>query len=58
MIDLLLPSTDGGVLAQVAAATVIFAAALFLVRRYPEWRLFTVGVWILTYAWFGLRTLH
>ena len=58
VIDLLLPRTDAGVMAQVVGVTLVFAAALFAVRRQAHWRLLTVGLWILTYALVGLRLLH
>ena len=58
MRDLLLPRTDGGVLAQAVVMGVIFTLALVLVRRDRELRLLVAGMTALTGAWFGLRSLH
>lgn len=58
MIDLLLPSTDGGVLAQAVIAAALYGGLLYLVRRDRDLLLFVVGLATLTFAWFGIRALH
>lgn len=58
MIDLLLPRTDGGALVQTVVATVVFVAALVLVRRNRELRTFVLGAATLTAAWMALRAVH
>ena len=58
LVDLALPRTDAGVLAQVAAALCLFVPALWLVRRDRELRAFVAGLGTLTFALFALRTLH
>lgn len=56
--DLLLPSTDGGVLAQVVCVGLALGAVAFAVRRRRELLLFVTGVFLVTAGFFGLRTLH
>lgn len=58
MTDVLLPRTDAGVLAQVAAVTLIVAAATWLTRRRPELRLVVVGFGLVAYGVMGVRALH
>ncbi len=58
MIDLLLPRTDAGVLAQAALVFPALGSALIAVRRDREWRLLVIGMLTITAAWFGLRSLH
>jgi len=58
VIEFLLPRTDAGVGWQAAIAVVVFAVALYVVRRDREYRLLVVGLAVLTGAWFALRTLH
>lgn len=58
MVDLLLPRTDAGVLAQVIVAVVVFSGAAFTVRRNHDLLVFVAGLATVTAAWFGLRTLH
>lgn len=58
MIDLLLPRTDAGALAQVIGAAAIAATALVLVRHNRDLVWFVAGLATLTFAWFGLRTVH
>lgn len=58
VMELLLPRTDAGVVVQLAVATVVFAIALFAVRRDPDVRLLVIGMAVMTAAWSGLRTLH
>ena len=58
MIDLLLPRTDAGALAQAVGAAVLFAAAAIAVRRNRELLVFVAGLASITAAWFALRTVH
>ncbi len=58
MSDLLLPRTDGGVLIQFVAATIVFAAITWSARRRPEWRLLSIGAWLVTYGVMGVRAIH
>ncbi len=58
MNDILLPRTDAGVVIQVIIATVAFAGLTWLLRKRPEWRLLSIGLWICAYAAMGLRSLH
>lgn len=58
MIDLLLPRTDAGALAQAVGAAVLFAAAAVAVRRNRELLVFVAGLASITAAWFALRTVH
>jgi hypothetical protein len=58
VIDLLLPSTDAGVLVQVVLVTLIFAVLMWLARRNRELRIFVAGGWIMTYALMALRAVH
>ncbi len=58
MTDLFLPRTDGGALVQAAVAVVVFMAALVVVRRNPDLRVFVIGVGTITAAWMALRTVH
>lgn len=58
MIDLFLPRTDAGALAQAIGAAVLFAAAAIAVRRNRELLVFVAGLASITAAWFALRTVH
>lgn len=58
MIELLLPRTDGGVVAQLAVAALLFAVAFVAVRRDRELRLLVVGMAVMTAAWSAVRSLH
>lgn len=58
MVEILLPRTDAGVLAQAAGAVVMFAGAGFAVRRQRDLLVFVVGLAVITAAWFALRTVH
>lgn len=58
LVELALPRTDAGVLAQAGVASVIFGFAVWRVRRNPDLRIFVAGLATLTFAWFALRTLH
>jgi uncharacterized integral membrane protein len=58
LIDVLLPATDAGVLAQVIAVFVIGAAVTAVTWRRREWRLLAIGGTFLALALMGLRALH
>ena len=58
MVELLLPRTDAGALAQAVTATVLFAGALVAVRRSRDLLWFVGGLATLTFAWFALRIVH
>lgn len=58
VVELLLPRTDAGALAQAVAAAVATAGVLIAVRRNRDLLWFVGGLATLTFAWFALRTLH
>jgi hypothetical protein len=58
VVELLLPRTDAGAVAQAVAAAVATAGALIAVRRNRDLVWFVGGLAALTFAWFALRTLH
>lgn len=58
MYDLLLPETDGGVIAQAIIFIVVVSLALRLVWHREEWRVFVIGVLVLGISLIGLRGVH
>jgi hypothetical protein len=58
IIDLLLPTTDAGVLAQVIAVIAAGLLGLALTRRHADGRLLVVGATLVALAFMALRTLH
>lgn len=58
LVELALPRTDAGVLAQASVASVFFGFAVWRSRHNPDLRIFVAGLATLTFAWFALRTLH
>jgi hypothetical protein len=58
IVDLLLPTTDAGVLVQLIVVVTAGALGLVLTRRHPDWRLLVVGATLVALAFMGLRTLH
>ena len=58
MRQILLPSTDAGVLVQVVVVTAVWVCLLVIVRRSAEVRLLVGGLGMITLGWFALRTLH
>jgi hypothetical protein len=56
--ELLLPTTDAGVVVQAAIAVVMLIVALAVVRRDRALRIFVTGIGVMTAAWFALRTVH
>jgi hypothetical protein len=58
LVDILLPRTDPGALAQVVVVAVALVATLVVVRRSTEARLLVLGVGLVALGWMALRTLH
>lgn len=58
MVELLLPRTDAGALAQTVTAAFVYRDALVAVRRHRDLLWFVGGLATLTFAWFALRTIH
>jgi hypothetical protein len=58
MVELLLPRTDAGVVAQAVIVTALAVVALVLTWRNRDLRLFVGGLAMITYAWMALRTVH
>lgn len=58
LVELALPRTDAGVLAQVGVAASVFGLAFWRVRHNGDLRTFVAGLATLTFAWFALRALH
>lgn len=58
MIDLLLPATDGGVLAQLIVFVLVGGLAIVATKNHREWRLVAFGGTILGLGLMGLRALH
>lgn len=57
--DLLLPETDRGAVTQWVVAAVFWATVLVVTRHQRrEYRTFLLGLAVVTFAWFGARTLH
>ncbi|HVA42665.1 MAG TPA: hypothetical protein VNF50_04210 [Acidimicrobiales bacterium] len=57
-IHLLLPRSDTTVLVEAVVLTIAFGGALYAVRRLPEWRIFVIGLWVLTLAVIAFRAAH
>jgi hypothetical protein len=55
---MIFPASDAGVVAQLIIITLVFAAAVWLLRRRPEVRTLAIGLWMLAYGAAGLRALH
>ncbi len=58
MRDLLLPRTDAGVAFQAVAAVNVYGPLLWATRSNRDMQTFVLGLAVLTFAWFALRTLH
>ena len=58
MRNLLLPTTDGGVLTQTLIIVPLLVGLLVAVRRHAELRTFVLGVLVFTLGLMGLRTVH
>jgi hypothetical protein len=58
ILDILLPSTDQGVVMQLVVVVVLFGFALWKFWRNLEARLLTTGLGLVVLALMGLRALH
>ena len=56
--ELLLPRTDGGVIAQAILFVIVLGGALVIVRHEPELRLLVIGIAVLGLGLLALRSLH
>ncbi|MEE8332115.1 MAG: hypothetical protein V3R84_10130 [Acidimicrobiia bacterium] len=56
--DILLPRTDGGVLAQLIALVAMSGLAIFALRRRPPERLVAIGLSLVAFGLIGVRALH
>lgn len=57
-VDLLLPRTDAGVLAQLSIVLVASGIAIWALRKRPDAALVVIGVTVVTLSLMGLRALH
>ena len=58
MLDLFLPSTDGGVAIQFAIWLVLSVAAIWLTRHNKDFRLLAIGLSVLTFGIMAVRAIH
>lgn len=59
LLDLLLPETDRGAVTQIIVAAVFWTVMIgWSLRWRSEYRLFVIGLAVLTFAWFGARAIH
>ena len=58
MIDLLLPSTDGGALAQLIVWALLTTTALLATWRNKDLRLLVIGLATLTLGIMAVRAIH
>jgi hypothetical protein len=58
VLDLLLPTTDGGVGVQLIIWAVVSAIGLFATRSKKDLRLLVIGLSILTLGVMGIRAIH
>lgn len=58
MLDLLLPETDAGVIAQLLLVLVMWLGGLWSLRNRPDARLVVAGAGLLMLGLIGLRALH
>jgi lipoprotein signal peptidase len=56
--DLLLPTTDAGVAAQVVIAATVFAGLVWRLWANRDARIFVIGLAMLTFGAMGVRALH
>ena len=55
---MLFPSTDAGVGLQAIVVVLVTVVGLWLARRSTDGMMFLLGLFVMTAAVFGLRTLH
>lgn len=58
MIDIFLPSTDGGVLFQLVLWTALTGFAVRRTRQNKDYRILAIGVSLLVFSLMGVRALH
>ncbi|VAW06830.1 hypothetical protein MNBD_ACTINO02-1190 [hydrothermal vent metagenome] len=58
MIDIFLPSTDRGVLFQLALWTIVSGYAIYKTRTNQDYRVLAIGVSLVVYSLMGVRALH
>jgi uncharacterized membrane protein len=58
LLDFLLPSTDGGVAAQLAIWFVLSVVALWFTRHNKDFRLLAIGLSVLTFGIMAVRAIH
>ncbi|HEV2071424.1 MAG TPA: hypothetical protein VGR26_16675 [Acidimicrobiales bacterium] len=58
LLELLLPRRDAGAGIQVVVAVALFSAAAVAARHNRDLLWLVAGLGTVTFAWFGLRTLH
>ncbi|MCL1587464.1 MAG: hypothetical protein M3092_03525 [Actinomycetia bacterium] len=58
MLDLLLPTTDGGVGVQLAVWATVSVVGLIVTRTKRDLRLLVIGLSILTLGIMGIRAIH
>lgn len=58
LLDLALPSTDAGAIAQAVIALVILGTTYWFVRKQPEARTFVIGLAVLGLSLMALRAVH
>lgn len=56
--ELFLPRTDAGAIAEALVTVIAVAAALVVVRGSREGRLLVLGLGMAALGWMALRTLH
>jgi len=58
VLDLLLPSTDGGVAVQLAVWATISVGAILVSMRNKDLRLLVIGLSVLALGLMGIRAIH
>ena len=59
LLDLLLPESDRAALVQIVVAAVFWLVVVaWSLRWRREYRLFVIGLAVVTFAWFGARAIH
>lgn len=58
LVDILMPRTDHGVLAEAFAALAFFGALAVRVRHDRDALTFVLGLATVTVAWFAVRAVH
>jgi hypothetical protein len=59
LVDLALPRSDRAAVTQAVVMAIIWSVVIVWSLRWRrEYRTFVVGLAVLTFAWFGARTVH